>query len=181
MTDGRPCGRPDEHKGRHHSPELMERRRAYARELNRQRALQSHPCSLKDCTEPARKLPSGKYGTVCVEHDREKSSRWKDVNPERLQAREKNRNVRDREAVFGHYGLACACCGSTERLTIDHVNGGGDVHRAEIGTKGGSGMYRWLIANGFPAGFQTLCMPCNRSKSDGPSCRLDHDGKAGRS
>ncbi len=35
-------------------------------------------------------------------------------------------------------------------------------------------MYRWLIRNGFPEGFQTLCMPCNSSKRDGDRCRLGH-------
>jgi hypothetical protein len=76
--------------------------------------------------------------------------------------------------VFDHYGSSCRCCGSTERLTIDHINGGGEDHRRELGTKGGSGMYRWLIASSFPEGYQTLCMPCNRSKSAGERCRLDH-------
>ena len=36
--------------------------------------------------------------------------------------------------------------------------------------------YGWLIANGFPPGYQTLCRPCNASKADSPACRLDHLG-----
>jgi len=126
------------------------------------------------CEESARLLPSGKYDSLCPRCDREASRQWKAANSERLRAKEKSRNSRDRQAVFDYYGWTCRCCNSAERLTIDHVNGGGEAHRSEIGTKGGSGMYRWLIANGFPEEFQTLCMPCNRSKSSGERCQLDH-------
>jgi hypothetical protein len=71
----------------------------------------------------------------------------------------------------------CACCGATENLSIDHVDGSGNQHRAEIGITGGGGsdqLYRWLIVNGFPSGFQTLCRRCNRSKGTGAHCRLNH-------
>ena len=87
--------------------------------------------------------------------------------------RERLRQIRNRAAVFGHYGEACACCGASSGLTIDHANGGGKEHRAEIGG-GSTAMYRWLVRNGFPDGFQTLCRPCNISKSDGARCRLYH-------
>jgi 5-methylcytosine-specific restriction endonuclease McrA len=81
--------------------------------------------------------------------------------------------ARQREAVFDHYGRACACCGVAEDLTIDHVNGDGSRHRARIGT-GSAKLYRWLVASGFPDGFQTLCAPCNTSKGRHERCRLDH-------
>lgn len=45
-------------------------------------------------------------------------------------------------------------------LCIDHIDGGGNKHRAEI--KGD--FYRWLIDNNFPPGFQTLCHNCNMAK-----------------
>lgn len=82
-----------------------------------------------------------------------------------------------RAAVFGHYGTSCACCAATEDLSIDHVNGDGAEHRAELfGNERSAGVvfYRWLIAERFPPGYQTMCRPCNRSKGDGPACRLDH-------
>jgi hypothetical protein len=81
--------------------------------------------------------------------------------------------------VFAHYGTACACCGTTEDLSIDHVNGGGSQHREELNCKGGVHFYFWLIDRGFPEGYQTLCVPCNSSKADGPSCRLVHHASAG--
>ena len=82
-----------------------------------------------------------------------------------------------RDQVFDHYGRACACCGSAESLTIDHVYGGGSQHRLEVlgrKTAAGTTFYGWLVRNGFPEGFQTLCFPCNNSKNTGERCRIDH-------
>ena len=99
---------------------------------------------------------------------------------------DETRNKRLKEAVFGHYGWTCACCGTTERLCIDHIDGNGRAHRDELFGRGGGRVYgyefyRWLIKNGFPEGFQTLCKPCNSSKWTGKSCRLDHSaGKTQR-
>lgn len=53
-----------------------------------------------------------------------------------------------REAVFELHGRACLCCGSTEKISIDHVipvNKGGEN----------------CISN-----YQPLCVPCNSRKSD---------------
>lgn len=76
----------------------------------------------------------------------------------RKKCKDSNRAVRMQ--VLEHYGKICACCGEShiEFLGMDHVNGGGGVHRAEM--HAGS-IYRWLIRNGFPEGFRTLCFNCN--------------------
>jgi len=71
----------------------------------------------------------------------------------------------------------CACCGTTEKLTIDHVSGDGARHRLELygdPQQGSNRFYRWLCKHDFPAGYQTLCLPCNASKGKGEHCRLDH-------
>ncbi len=97
------------------------------------------------------------------------------ANPERAErSREYATAIRD--AVFAHYGIACACCGSDGQLTIDHVVGDGKEHRASMETKdqGSLTFYRWLISNGFPAGFQVLCRPCNSSKGRRAHCTLSH-------
>jgi len=101
---------------------------------------------------------------------------WRAANPERDAATHADWVARLRAPVFEHYGWVCACCGSTEDLSIDHVRGGGRRHRLELFGRTGesNGMYRWLIAQNFPDGFQTLCLPCNSSKADGEHCRLDH-------
>lgn len=71
-----------------------------------------------------------------------------------------------RDAVFGHYGEVCACCGaSREFLTLDHIDGNGHEHRKAIGSSGGVAFYRWIIRNGFPPGYQSLCWNCNCAKA----------------
>lgn len=70
-------------------------------------------------------------------------------------------------ATFNAYGGAvCSCCKEKhlEFLTIDHIAGGGTVHRRELAAKGfgwGNSMYRWLKAEGYPSGYRVLCMNCN--------------------
>jgi hypothetical protein len=77
-----------------------------------------------------------------------------------------------RAAVFAHYGTACACCGSTSSLQIDHIEGMRNAPRGS--PRSGASLYRWLVSRNFPPGFQTLCRACNRSKGEGPSCTLTH-------
>jgi hypothetical protein len=99
--------------------------------------------------------------------------RYNETHREARRDQDRSRYVGHRDTVADHYGRTCACCGSTDRLTIDHVNGDGRERRLVIGP---GRLYRWLVRNGLPAGFQTLCFPCNRSKGSGESCRLDHVG-----
>ena len=105
------------------------------------------------------------------EESRQQERQWRQANPGKIRA--KNRRVywaapekaiaatrrgqqRARDQVLDHYGRACACCGTTESLGIDRR------------------MYRWLIKQGFPDGFQVLCNRCNSSKGTGPACRIKH-------
>lgn len=74
--------------------------------------------------------------------------------------------------VLSHYGGTPPVCadpyhihekpfGLVDALSIDHVEGGGAAHRRSLGKgKEGSQFYTWLVAQGFPAGFQVLCMNC---------------------
>lgn len=81
-----------------------------------------------------------------------------------------NKRQRIKDAVFGAYGgYICACCGETEKkfLTLDHINNDGSSFRMKIaGKRTASGMttYVWLVKNGFPSGYQVLCMNCNYGK-----------------
>jgi hypothetical protein len=105
---------------------------------------------------------------------------YRESHRETLAARERERRKTLRAQVFAHYGTVCACCGSADDLTIDHVNGDGAEHRKELfGTpRGASGtqFYLWLIRHDFPSEppLQVLCRACNRSKRDSRSCRIDH-------
>jgi hypothetical protein len=80
-----------------------------------------------------------------------------------------------RAKIFGHYGWSCACCGAAENPTIDHIDGNGRAHRIELfGSPNSSGapFWSWLIKNGLPEGFQTLCSRCNNAKGAGLACPL---------
>ncbi len=110
--------------------------------------------------------------TTNREQELEYKRQFRAANREKMLDRSRRENAHLRTVVLAHYGESCACCGTTERLSIDHVNGDGKQHREEL--FGGVAMYRWLVRNAFPEGFQTLCMPCNRSKGTGESCRLTH-------
>lgn len=104
--------------------------------------------------------------------------KWKQEHPERVKAWRKKYKANHADKVLAtsqryrrklkaevlaHYGNCCAICGSTERLSIDHVNGDGAKHRKSIGmSDGGDKFYVWLKRQGFPKeGFRVLCVPCN--------------------
>lgn len=71
--------------------------------------------------------------------------------------------------VINHYGAKCSCTGCIESnpafLTLDHINNDGATHRKSLGLSSGVNFYRWVIANNFPSGLQTLCMNCNWGKN----------------
>ena len=96
---------------------------------------------------------------------------------ERMAEKQRVQHEAVRAKILAHYGETCACCGGTEWLSIDHINGGGLKHRIEqFGNKTACDqLYRWLIKNGFPDGFQVLCRACNSSKAGGERCRLHHE------
>jgi hypothetical protein len=115
---------------------------------------------------------------------REALSRWYEENREHALEDARKRNADLKAKVLAHYGQSCACCGTTEHLGIDHVNGDGHQHRQELfgGQRGGTGTryWAWLINAGFPEGFQTLCQRCNSSKRTGSRCVLQHDRGGGQ-
>jgi hypothetical protein len=168
-----------------------ERRRRYweanpgKRREKRRRWREAHPEERRRQREanPEKEAERGRrYREANREKIREKNRRYREANREKRREQERSRVVnRDRErqrraelraAIFAHYGEVCACCGTTDRLSIDHVNGldGGP------GTTDGYRLYCWLRRTGFPDGYQTLCRPCNASKQTGDRCRLRHAG-----
>ena len=108
----------------------------------------------------------------CVaDYDRE----YHQANRDRRLAHMRLYNAHIRALVFNHYGHVCACCSTDKKLQIDHINGNGAQHRAELfgdPRKSGDRFYHWLVNNGFPDGYQPLCRPCNTSKGEGTHCRL---------
>lgn len=79
-----------------------------------------------------------------------------------------------RQDALQAYGGVCECCGETEIgfLCIDHINGGGNQHRREIGTQN---IYPWLRRNHYPPGFRVLCHSCNLGRAfNGGVCPHTH-------
>lgn len=102
------------------------------------------------------------------EAKRERCRRERQLNPEHVRNRAKKSRIKIKVLAIQAYGGQCACCGEKELefLSIDHINGGGRQHKKTIG--GGSGdLYRFVRLNGFPPGFQVLCLNCNLSKHIG--------------
>lgn len=80
-------------------------------------------------------------------------------------AQQRRKHQVNKLQIFTRYGGAiCVCCGETKMqfLSLDHINDNGSSHRAEVGE--GSSMYRWVINNNFPTGFQVLCHNCNHGR-----------------
>ena len=86
----------------------------------------------------------------------------------------KKRREKLRREILQHYSRSlipfCNCCGETTEafLSIDHVNGGGNQHKKQVGRH--EEFYRWIIQQGFPPGFQILCHNCNQAKGTYGEC-----------
>jgi hypothetical protein len=84
----------------------------------------------------------------------------------------KNQTGRDRwlrlksEAFAAYGGPVCVGCGEDEIevLEIDHIAGGGNNHRREIGP---TNTYLWLKQQGYPPGYRVLCPTCNKKAHRG--------------
>jgi hypothetical protein len=106
-------------------------------------------------------FPEG-FQVQCYNCNYGRASNLGGICPHKLKKRNKNVQYRRYKAkVFAHYGRQCVCCGESNPgfLSIDHMNGCGNELRKIHGT--GGKFYFWLIKNGFPEGFQTLCHSCN--------------------
>lgn len=103
------------------------------------------------------------------------------VDPDRVRAHSREYFDRVRNLILSHYGRRCACCGSTEDLSLDHMNGDGHERRAALSgnMRHGSGWrtYLFVIREGYPDDYQILCRSCNRSKGRAAHCKLPHRGR----
>ncbi len=90
-----------------------------------------------------------------------------EYNNARKEARviQNRKYVQDRKIeVLTYYSrgaLRCVKCEFSDirALSIDHIDGGGGYHR-KSDTSLGTNFYRWLKRNGYPEGYQVLCMNC---------------------
>jgi hypothetical protein len=105
-----------------------------------------------------------KEGYETCQRCRDRREKWGKANTEYISEQGVLKRKSVRQKIFDYYGWVCACCGEDNPgfLTIDHVYGGGNQHRKRIG--GGNVFYAWLIREGYPKGYQTLCYNCNCGK-----------------
>jgi hypothetical protein len=84
--------------------------------------------------------------------------KFRRIHHDRLITEERNKRI----DVIKKYGGTCICCGETQIafLALDHIKGGGNKHRREVGRK----MYLWAIKNNYPKILQVLCHNCNQAK-----------------
>lgn len=82
----------------------------------------------------------------------------RDIRMARAEAQKLNQKI-DVLTYYGGGKLACVKCGfdNIHALSIDHINGGGGQHRNRLSH---NNFYRWLQREGYPTGYQTLCMNC---------------------
>lgn len=123
----------------------------------------------KTC-ELAKPIDRFKSPSLCLEcftiENRKRTAKYYAQNREARMATMRAKYAVHKELVFNHYGAKCACCGESEPLflAIDHVENDGHLHRKKNGKSTHNNIYGWLVRNGFPLGFQTLCMNCNHGK-----------------
>jgi len=77
----------------------------------------------------------------------------------------KDNRIKQKLTVLQHYGGKCKLCDAMDMavLSIDHIDGGGTRHRNQL-LRQGTTLYRWLVKNNYPEGFQVLCFNCNMKK-----------------
>lgn len=88
---------------------------------------------------------------------------WQRDNKEKCNFANRKARKKLRQEVIAAYGGKCDCCGETEEafLEIDHIQGGGNKHRLEIG--GGAKIYPMLREQNFPNEYRLLCSNCNKA------------------
>lgn len=85
-----------------------------------------------------------------------------------------------RKRILAHYGGQCVCCKESESmfLSLDHIDGGGNEHRRQIGNNPGNRcgssstqFAKWVEKNNYPDTLQILCHNCNMGKHiNGGTC-----------
>lgn len=110
----------------------------------------------KDCKREyrnqARREKRGYYG----------SEKFKKTTKEYKKRYNKNLNEQRKAQVISELTsgeMCCSLCGFDDirALSVDHIDGNGAEHRKSVR---GCHLYKWLIKNNFPEGFQVLCMNC---------------------
>ncbi len=123
-------------------------------------------CSLT-CLKEGVRITAGKYYKEHKEEVLVKESIQHKNNRNRIRQNRHKYLMKLKYEVLTHYSgrgvPSCVKCGEDDLrcLTIDHINGNGAEHRKNLGNnKTGKNFYPTLRTQGYPEGYQTLCMNC---------------------
>lgn len=133
-----------------------------ARESSR-RYRETHPDRARESSRKSNK----RWRETHLEQERERSRRWYKDHIEYERSRGRAKNQRIKVEVLSHYsgGIPhCAICRESRLvcLSIDHIRGGGNKHKKDLGII--VVIYQWLRGQGYPDGYQVLCMNCQFAK-----------------
>ena len=99
---------------------------------------------------------------------KENDAKWRNANREKLREYSNQRRLNAKHIILDRYGKACALCGFDDirALQLDHIEDNGAEERKALGGQKFSGVnfYLYLIKQGLPDGYQTLCANCNNIK-----------------
>jgi hypothetical protein len=104
------------------------------------------------------------------EYSKKRYSVYYLANRELYALRSKEKRVNDRLEVLYYYSdgdIKCNICGEKyyEFLAVDHLDNNGRIHRTSGELRRYSNdIVKYLIAMGFPEGYQILCHNCNTKK-----------------
>lgn len=96
---------------------------------------------------------------------KENDAKWREKNRERLKNEARKYKLRAKLTILDRYGKVCANCGFDDirALHLDHIENNGAEERKSLGSQkfSGANFYLYLIKQGLPDGYQTLCANCN--------------------
>jgi hypothetical protein len=102
--------------------------------------------------------------------NQEAGRRYREKNKAELARRARVRYRDMRASLIRLYDGRCCCCGETthEFLALDHVSGGGSVHRRE---ENPTDLFRRLVKEGVPdPTYRLLCHNCNHARAHYGEC-----------
>lgn len=101
--------------------------------------------------------------SYCRQCHNAKANASRERNPETHRQRCRDYRAKLRKEILEAYGGKCVCCGETipEFLALDHVNGGGNIHRKRDHLTAPAQLYRQVRDQGFPDTYRLLCHNCN--------------------
>ena len=99
---------------------------------------------------------------------KENDARWRNANRDKIRQDSAKRRLDAKHKILDRYGKSCAICGFDDirALQLDHVKNNGSQERKSLGGQkvSGANFYLYLIKQGLPDGYQTLCANCNNIK-----------------